>query len=214
MLCGRIGFLVDLREGRIERIMRLSKRKVKVTGALALMLGVILLTGCGDTPVTPTATRTTVAAVATDTPSTLQPEPQPTLTGGERSVGQTGQVGDVRVTFDEIRRTSHGALEPAQGNEYIVIRLSFENTGSEQVIVGSFADNVDVVDSAGHRYRDTGMANVEGTNLAVEAAYLEPGDKATGEIAFEVPTAANGLVVEYRLITVQGAEPLRLRLDR
>jgi hypothetical protein len=191
-----------------------SSRNSTFTGALALVVGVVVLAGCGDTPLTPAATATTVNAVATDTPSMLQPQPQPTLTGGELSVGQTGQIGDVRVTFDEIRRTSEGALEPAQGNEYIVIRLSFENRGSEQVIVGSFADNVDVVDSAGQRYRDTAMANVEGTNLAVEAAYLEPDDKATGEIAFEVPTAANGLVVEYRLITVEGREPLRLRLDR
>jgi hypothetical protein len=191
--------------------MQLSSR-FRRPGALAIAL--VLLAGCGDPPPAPSPTATSASAVVTNTPRTGGPQPQPTLTGGELSVGQTGQIGDVRVTFDGIRRTSEGALEPAEGNDYIVIRLSFENTGSEQAIVGSFADNVDVVDSVGQRYRDTGMANVEGTNLAVEAAYLEPGDKATGEIAFEVPTDANGLVAEYRLITIEGSDPLRFRLDR
>jgi hypothetical protein len=105
-------------------------------------------------------------------------------------------------------------LAPGEGNEYIILKLTFENTTGEQVIVGSFADKVSVMDSAGNKFRDTGMANVEGSNLVVDAAYLAPGGRHTGELAIEVPTDATGLVLEYQLITASGQRALKFQLDR
>jgi hypothetical protein len=199
------------------------------------MLAVVSLTvaaslaACGGevTPApapNPAATATVQAAQPAETPGqdisdapatpTASTASQSDAPAGEIGVGQTGEINGIMITLNSIRHQAEGAVAPMEGYEYIVLNLTFENTTGVPVMVGSFMDEVTVKDDAGEKYRDSGMADLEATNLATDGGMVQPNETLTGELALEVPADAMGLIVEYELTTADGNGQLTFKLDR
>jgi hypothetical protein len=119
------------------------------------------------------------------------------------SVGSTLETAGLRVTLNSVRRHSGGQFfKPDAGHEYIVLDLTYENTTDREVAVSSLL-SASVKDSTGQKY----TLALGGTDKSAPDGSIAPGDRARGEIAFEVPVDAAGLVVTYDPIL--GGDPVR-----
>jgi hypothetical protein len=196
--------------------------RIKITISLLItMLLVPVLIACGEE-----ARVSTPTPVATDTvdPSTPTPVVSPTPTvrtaaGQVIEVGQTGEINNVFITLDSIRRSSlgrasDGATPQSDRYEYLIVTLTFENKNQEQITVGGPLDEVLVWEADGVVYSRTDRATVNPPNLAVDEVTIEPGAKETGELAIELPKNATGLQVQYQIRTPLGKGTVQMVLDK
>lgn len=123
------------------------------------------------------------------------------------SVGSTLETAVLRVTLNSVTRNSGGQFfKPDAGHEYIVLDLTYENTTDREVAVSSLL-SASVKDSTGQKY----TLALGGADKSSPDGSIAPGDRARGEIAFEVPVDATGLVFTYDPIF--GGDPVRFSLS-
>jgi len=124
------------------------------------------------------------------------------------NVGQTGEIDGVKVTLHSVRRTEQGSLSSAdEGKEYVIVKLTFENTTSEVKIVISGAQFA-VRDDAGTEYNVDLFADTKST----PDGDIQAKGKLEGESVFQVPKNARGLVFEYTPLLSEGK--LQFKLDK
>ena len=159
-----------------------------------------------DTPVVapevaPTDTPATAPEVApTDTPV---PPPAAEMPG----VGDTAETDNLRITLNEVRHEATGLIAPDDGHEYVIVNVTFENKSNEEQNVSTLLQ-MSLRDDTGQRYTIAFGSNAEST----PDGSIAPGDKLRGDVPFEVPTTATGLVFVFDPIL--GGDAVRFKLDR
>jgi hypothetical protein len=119
--------------------------------------------------------------------------------------GEAGESAGWRVTVNSVRREKAGNLPPGEGNEYLIVNTTFENRAnnpSSLVILLNFRAR----DADGNTY----IPSVGAKTDDISQSEVAPGKSVTGELGFEVPTAARGLMFVYDPIF--GGGELRFRL--
>lgn len=154
--------------------------------------------------VTPTAGQ---AEEPLGTPDSAQATEVPNQPTSDPGIGSTAESGGIRVTLNSVRRVTGGFLPPDEGNEYIIVDLTFENSTDEEQTVSSLL-SYSIRDDTGQKY---GVAFTAETETTADGS-IPPGDKLQGESAFEVPLDANGLIFVYDPIF--DGEALQFKLDR
>lgn len=123
-------------------------------------------------------------------------------------VGSSADTAGLRITLNEVRRSQGGnVFKPKEGYEYVIVNLTFENIDNKEHSVSSLL-SAKVVDDTGQRY--TIAIGVDTADIP--DGTIAAGDKSRGELAFEVPTDATGLVYIYDPLF--GGEPVRFKLDK
>lgn len=127
-------------------------------------------------------------------------------TGG--GVGSTLTSGDFKITLNSINRQSAGLIPPTEGNEYLILNLTFENTSAESKPVSSLLQ-FELKDSNGHKY-DIALFGPDVKDLI--DGDVPANNKKTGDTAFEVPKSAAGLTFTYSPIL--GGDEVTFKLDK
>jgi hypothetical protein len=192
-----------------------TSKKILVSLLLTLVFA-SLLVACGDETVlsTPTASPTDTVDPSTPTPVFTPVPTVRTAAGQIIATGETGEVNNVFVTLNSIRRTSEAPTPPAERSEFVIINLTFENKNKEPIKVGFETDEVLVWDEDGGVFPKTAAVPVQPPNLALETVTIDPDAKQTGEMAFELPIASEGLTVQYQIRTPLGKGTVQLKLDK
>lgn len=108
-------------------------------------------------------------------------------------VGDTIQTKDFKITVNKVETSEGGEfVKPKDGNEFIKVDITIENTSKEEQNVSSMI-MFKVVDKDGRSYN---QAIVEDQNGQLDGK-VAPGRKMTGEYVVEVPKGATGLQLEF-----------------
>lgn len=135
-----------------------------------------------------------------------QPAPEQ-ATNRVAGVGDTLETSGLRITLNSVRRNAGGDFfKPKVGHEYLVLDLTYENTTAKEAAVSSLI-SASVKDSTGQKYTFA----LGGTDKSSPDGSIAPGDLLRGEIPFEVPTDATGLVFTFDPIL--GGDPVRFSVD-
>jgi len=88
------------------------------------------------------------------------------------------------------------ASKPSEGNEWINLNMTIENTGSKQEYVTTLGQMY-IVDKDGNQYQ-IAVTNkaMENINNSLDGTVVAKSKK-TGWVGFEVPTTATGLTFRY-----------------
>jgi hypothetical protein len=153
-------------------------------------------------PALPTST-----PVPTDTP--VPPSPPPAAIG---KVGERVEQAGVAITVLSTSSTDkiNDFLKPEEGNNYLVLDVIVENVSRDE----STPYNpmyFKLKDNDGFEYTPAGLA----PEPSLKSGELKKGDKARGQVAFEVKAAGLGFVVSYEpLVLFGGYEPIRVDLSQ
>ena len=124
-----------------------------------------------------------------DAPSTGE------LPGDIYAVGDPIEVGDLVMTVNEVSEPAGSDfIKPDAGNKFVLLDVSFENTGTEQAIVSTILQ-MSLLDSDGNKY-DADISAMTLGEKTVDGE-INAGDTLTGVVGFQVPEAASGLVFVY-----------------
>lgn len=140
-----------------------------------------------------------VAAAATPAPSSAPAH-----------VGDRVESAGVALTVNGVKRAdSLSQVQRAKpGRTYLVADVTVENTGRDKAPYNPLYFKVK--DANGYEY--TGIPS--GTDQSLKSGELQPGDKARGTVAFDVPSDAAGLVMSYQPIVILGGyQPIRVSLE-
>lgn len=128
---------------------------------------------------------------------------------GALGIGDTGQVGDWKVTVNgtETAATTGDEYfeEEAQG-EFVIVDMTVENGGSEATTFDGTA--LSLVDADGNSHSAS-------TSLSDDSFFLEqinPGNQATGTAAFDVPEGTDAVALEVE-DPFSLDEPIEISLD-
>lgn len=128
-------------------------------------------------------------------PEETKPTPTPKEPQTTEGIGQTQQAGDYKVTINSVRRESHGNKSPAEGNEFIIVNATVENTSSHDLPVSGQL-MFELRDGSGNTLDQTSSAK---TDDELEAL-VGSGDKFTGETAWEAPKGTTGLMLSFESV--------------
>lgn len=113
-------------------------------------------------------------------------------------VGDKVQLGKVILTVNKVETSEGGQYtKPSEGNHWVDLNLTIENTGSTQEYITTLGqmfivddqNNQYQVSVTGKRLENTGSFGLDGTIVA--------GAKRTDWVGFEVPKTAKGLKLHY-----------------
>jgi hypothetical protein len=111
-------------------------------------------------------------------------------------IGDTLTIGDVAFTVNDVQRSSDGNLAPSDGNEYVLINVTVQNNGTEDLTLSgllSFA----LVDSTGADQQYAIGAKYNNMFDTVTAGKaIAAGQKVTGELGYEVKKGATDLTLK------------------
>ena len=119
--------------------------------------------------------------------------------------GQSGESAGWRATVNSVRREKEGTFPPSEGNEYLIVDTTFENRSNSPaslVILLNFRAR----DADGNTY----LPSISAKTNDISQGEVAPGKSVTGELGFEVPTTAKGLMFVYD--PVFGGGELRFKL--
>jgi hypothetical protein len=157
----------------------------------------------------PTATPQPVAT-ATPVPPTATPEP-PTATPEPPAMAQIGdrvEAGGIALTVNSAQTmASFDFMTAAEGNTYLVVDVLLETTDRDMAPYNPLYFSVK--DSDGFEHTNALIA----PDPSLKSGELARGDRVRGNVAFEVPLGATGLVLTYEpLVIMGGYEPLRVAI--
>jgi hypothetical protein len=110
--------------------------------------------------------------------------------GQSQPIGTTQKVGDAEVTVHGVRESRGGEfLKPDPGNKWVIVDVSARNVGSDPYALSSMLQTA-VRDSSGRNYNLAIGADTQGSFDGT----MPVGGTIRGEVAFEVPVNAPGLV--------------------
>lgn len=145
--------------------------------ALVCLTLLVVTVGCGETVTPEKASKETTGA------STQPNQPQ------YFKVGDRVKMGDLAITVNSVKKSQGGEfLRPQQGHVYVIVDCTIENLGNEPAGISSLV-MFKLADSNGYNYAPT---IAEGTKGQLDGE-IGVGRMMRGEIAFEVPSEAQGL---------------------
>lgn len=122
-------------------------------------------------------------------------------TGSEQAVYKVGdkiQLGDVILTVNKVETSTSGQYtQPSEGNQWIDLNLTIENTGSKQEFITTLGQMF-VLDDKNNQYQVavTGKRMANAGSVGLDGAIVA-GAKKTDWVGFEVPKTATGLKLQY-----------------
>ena len=138
--------------------------------------------------------------------------PSANATTGSDSVvtvtGKVGQPSDIKwatFTVNSVRRESTGNLDPKAGYEYLLVNMTIENsngTDANGEVVSSLL-MLELTDASG-KALDWALGAKADPLLdtvfqdTMNGQNLKKGEKITGEVGYEVPKGATGLVLKFK----------------
>ncbi|MCM3589618.1 MULTISPECIES: DUF4352 domain-containing protein [Brevibacillus] len=115
--------------------------------------------------------------------SAAKPE-QKTKESKEFKVGDVVQMGDYKLTVDEVKKSAGSDFDkPKDGMEYVILKVTIENGGSKNISYNPF--DFKMSNSQG-QITDKAFTIVD-NNTALQSGELAPGGKVSGTIVFEEP---------------------------
>lgn len=125
-------------------------------------------------------------------------QPSPTPQQDVYKIGDKVQLGKVILTVNKVETSESGQYtKPSEGNHWVDLNLTIENTGSTQEYVTTLGQMF-VIDDQNNQYQVTvtakRLANPGSTGL--DGAVIA-GAKKTDWVGFEVPKTAKGLKFQY-----------------
>jgi hypothetical protein len=180
-------------DGELEWSLEMKSVKFLIFGLLAFSL-----TACTEANIEKVNSKPSPSASAaseTKTEAITEPEvekekesetPPPSKTETYQ-VGDSVKFDDLVITVNGIRESDGGDfLAPGEGNVYLLVDVTAENTGDEEAALSSMMQT-EVVDSEGFSYNVTIVLDAKGSFDGSVGA----GRKLRGEIAYEVPKDAS-----------------------
>lgn len=113
-------------------------------------------------------------------------------------VGDKVQMGDIILTANKVETSTAGQFtKPSEGNHWIDVNMTLENTGSNQEYITTMGQMF-VIDSDNNQYQVavTGKRMQNAGSLGLDGALVAKAKK-TDWVGFEVPTTAKGLKLQY-----------------
>ena len=164
------------------------KKKLLVAAVLSAMA--IGGTACSSNTITEPVVKndTATGTTATETPEAT------TEAAAALALGETGTIGNWQVTatgLETAKRVDEDMMyfEASEGNQYIMIDVTVENTGKQ---AASFLSMVTIdgdpdaklIYGDGYEYKPTGLM---GSEKELQDVSISPLEKKNGRITFEVP---------------------------
>jgi hypothetical protein len=167
-------------------------------------------------PTLPIATNTSAAPTNTSVPPTLAPtrEPPSPTAAASTGVGQVGKAqisGGTSLTVNKVTTASsvNEYLKPKAGNIYLVVDVTIANIDRDTAPYNPLYFKVKDMD--GYEYSDSLLAPAPD----LKSGDLTKGQKARGNVAFEVPKTAKGFVLTYEPLVIFGDfTPIQVDLGR
>jgi hypothetical protein len=124
-------------------------------------------------------------------------------------IGDRVEAGGIALTINSARTlASFDYSTAAEGKTYLVVDALLENVSRDAAPYNPLYFSVKDADS--FEYTATMLA----PDPSLKSGELARGEKARGNVAFEIPTSAAGLVLTYEpLVILGGYEPLRVAVD-
>lgn len=133
-----------------------------------------------------------------DTPTAVEP---PAKLEGETeqaafNVGEAVQVGTLSITVNEVKPVEGNQFaKPAEGHQFLVVDVTLENTGAAAETISTLLQ-MWLKDSTGQRYKVDLLAMTAAGGTSPDGE-LAAGEKLKGQVAFEVPADATGLLFVF-----------------
>lgn len=112
-------------------------------------------------------------------------------------VGEQIKMGDIVLTVNKMEKSTGGQYtKPSEGNVWVNLNLTLENTGSDQEYITTLGQMY-LIDKDGNQYQ-TAVTNktMENINNSLDGAIVAKAKK-TGWVGFEATKTATGLVFRY-----------------
>jgi hypothetical protein len=163
----------------------------------------------GVTPTEEPLTQATPEDVTTpDTSSTPAANPTAGSETGAPVVGHVGQPNNIKwatFTVNSVRRETSGALNPSSGNEYAIVNVTIENTDGTNDN-GEAVSSLLMLELSDANGKSLDWAPGAKADPLLDTAFqdtmkgenLKKGEKITGEVGYEVPQGASGLVLKFK----------------
>jgi hypothetical protein len=114
----------------------------------------------------------------------------PAGSGQAQPIGTTQKVGDAQVTVHGTRESvGETYLQPAAGSKWVIVDISARNVGGDPYSLSSLLQ-CSMRDAEGRNYNITVGPHTNGSFDGT----MPVGGSIRGEVVFEVPTAATGLM--------------------
>lgn len=185
-------------------------KKRKLIMAVAA-LGCVL-TACGGNPQTSTNTTPTsteaVVETTTETTAADTPEPETETSAEVVAMGQTSPLKNWNITVTNMQMLEsiddgYGSFKPDDGNKYLLVTATAENTGKEaDTFLPSFgmADDVSAKVLYGDGY-EFSLTQLLGYSKDLINSTINPLSSKEGDIAFELPNSVadstEPLIIEF-----------------
>jgi len=133
-------------------------------------------------------------------PEPIAVEPPAQLAGEQEqaifAVGDIVEIGDLTLTVNEATFPPGDEFnKPEAGNKFMVVDVTLENKGAEAEVISSLMQMY-LKDATGQKYELDLMASVA-SGGATPDGEIAPGEKIRGQVSFQVPENAQGLVFVF-----------------
>lgn len=179
----------------------MSRRRI---AGIAVVLGscgssgstVTVVPGAAATSAPASGATSAPVAAATDVPATVA------------KVGDRVELNGMALTVVKAERKAQlgDFIKAKEGNEFIVTEILIENVSADKVSYNLLYFKAK--DTDGFEY-----TTALGMDQPLSAGDLAKGEKARGNVAFEVKKAAKGLVMEYKPLVFGESEAIRVALE-
>ena len=176
--------------------------------ACAAFLALLVL-ACGSTPSGSSGgTASGGAAAATSAPASAAPATATSAATGPGTIGDRIEANGMALTVVKMERadTLGQFLKAKDGNTFVVAEVLIENVSQDKIPYNLLYFKVK--DSDGFEYTPA-----IGVDQPLNSGELTKGDKARGNVAFEVKKDAKGLVLTYKPITLGNETPIQVALS-
>lgn len=147
-----------------------------------------------------------VAAQPTEKPA-AKPEPKPLDLA---KVGDRVESAGIAITVNSVKRADAAGqfMKAKPGRTFVIADVTIESVSRDNAPYNPLYFKVK--DADGREY----TANIVGVDDSLKHGELPKGEKARGNISFDVPTEAKGLVLSYQPIVLFGGyQTIRVQID-
>ncbi len=101
------------------------------------------------------------------------------------------------ITVTQVIDPATSSQQPATGNRFVAAQVSLDNTGSQKA-AGNVNGQLTVIGSDGHQYSAASSIPIQNCSNFNSGQYaLDPGNVATGCVAFQLPASVGVTSVKF-----------------